>query len=152
MKLDLDSSAIRTLTRDQNEPVQQHIRSLAVRIASRASQLAKKGRTGNLARRISVDSNPGPRPGYRVIADTPYARAVHEGSKPHIIRARNKPALHFFWDRAGYETVVPRAGGFRTHVTRGGILMIGKGFVQHPGTQGDRFLVRAMEEVVQRGV
>lgn len=55
-----------------------------------------------------------------------------EKAKPHRIAARNALALSFFWDRVGMRTVVPRRGGFKTHV-RGGVYWIGKGYVDHPG-------------------
>lgn len=31
----------------------------------------------------------------------PYAIPVHEGSRPHIIRARRAPMLRFFWEKVG---------------------------------------------------
>lgn len=53
-------------------------------------------------------------------------------ARPHIIRAKNKGALAFFWPKVGMMTFVPKRGGFRTHVSRNE-LFIGKGYVNHPG-------------------
>lgn len=55
-----------------------------------------------------------------------YAAAVHEGSRPHIIRARNAGALHFFWQ--GREV-------FRKSVF-------------HPGVRARPFLRNAARQVV----
>lgn len=32
-----------------------------------------------------------------------YAASVHEGAEPHVIVARNKKALHFYWERRNVE-------------------------------------------------
>jgi hypothetical protein len=53
-------------------------------------------------------------------------------ARPHRIAARNARALAFFWPRVGMQVFVPKRGGFRTHV-RNGALMVGKGYVSHPG-------------------
>jgi len=42
--------------------------------------------------------------------------------------------------------VVPKGGGFKTHMA-GGKLWIGKGFVQHPGTTPNPFPARALERM-----
>lgn len=59
----------------------------------------------------------------RVTASAPYARFVHEGTRPHIIRARNAKALHFYWPKVGREVF------FKS--------------VSHPGTRANPFLRRA---------
>ena len=59
-----------------------------------------------------------------------------ERAKPHRIAARNASALSFFWPKIGMRVVVPKRGGFKTHVrkgARGETLWIGKGHVDHPG-------------------
>ncbi len=33
---------------------------------------------------------------------TPYARYVEEGTRPHVIAARRKPLLRFYWTRHGF--------------------------------------------------
>jgi len=64
-----------------------------------------------------------------VIVETPYAAAVHEGSRPHEIRPRGNYPLRF---------VMPKAGGavIRTYK------------VNHPGYIGNPFLLRALEHVI----
>lgn len=66
-------------------------------------------------------------------------------AKPHRIAARRANALAFFWPRVGMQTFVPKRGGFRTHV-RGRVLMIGKGYVDHPGGS----LVPLMTPIMRR--
>jgi hypothetical protein len=58
-----------------------------------------------------------------VSADRPYALYVHQGTKPHIIRARRVSALRFFWPRT------ERVEHFR--------------YVHHPGTKPRPFLTEA---------
>lgn len=62
-----------------------------------------------------------------VVSDTEYAAAVHEGSKPHVIRAKNAKALHFFWH--GREV-------FRASV-------------HHPGTKARPYLRNALNDAVR---
>lgn len=54
-----------------------------------------------------------------------YAAAVHDGSGPHVIRARKKKALAF---KMGGRTVIVKS-------------------VRHPGSQGRPFLTEAAKEV-----
>ena len=67
-------------------------------------------------------------------------------AKPHRIAARHAKALAFFWPRVGMQTFVPKRGGFRTHVRGGNVLMIGKGYVDHPGGS----LVPLMTPIMRR--
>lgn len=60
-----------------------------------------------------------------VVNRAKYAAAVHDGSAPHIIRARKKKALAF---TMGGQTVIVRA-------------------VRHPGTRGNPWLANAAERV-----
>lgn len=64
-------------------------------------------KTGNLGRTIGVDA-PVVTGLFRVSAgvhaggrDAPYAIPVHEGARPHIIRARRVPLLRFYWEKVG---------------------------------------------------
>lgn len=66
----------------------------------------------------------GGEPGVVVGSSLDYAIYVHEGTRPHEIRPRSKPALVFFSARAG-----------RVIVTK---------LVHHPGTQPNRFLIKAL--------
>ena len=54
-----------------------------------------------------------------------YAAAVHDGSGPHVIRARKKKALKF---QMGGRTVIVKS-------------------VRHPGSQGRPFLTMAAQEI-----
>lgn len=102
-------------------------RSLTRRIANQA-RAAVPVRTGNLGRTIGEEPQT-----YRpfhvsggVEATADYAAAVHEGSRPHLIRARRAEFLHFFWH--GREM-------FRKSVW-------------HPGTRARPFLRNSAERVV----
>lgn len=65
-----------------------------------------------------------------VFANRPYARFVHEGTRPHIIRPRRAKALSFFWPKAGRQV-------FFAHVN-------------HPGTRANAFLRDAVDEELGR--
>lgn len=67
----------------------------------------------------------------------------HEGTPAHVIAARRRPALVFFWPKVGKVTVVPSPGTGRTY-HRGDTFVIGKGHVNHPGTKPNRFLTDAL--------
>jgi hypothetical protein len=87
--------------------------------------------TGNLLR--SLRSRVWVRHHYirgRVGTAVAYARIVHDGSKPHIIRPRRKTGLLFYWP----------AGVGRPPLTRGRMVCF-KGSVHHPGTKANRFLL-----------
>lgn len=66
----------------------------------------------------------------RVTASAPYAKFVHEGTRPHIIRARNAQALRFYWP------VMGRVVFFKQ--------------VSHPGTGATPFLRAAANTVAAR--
>lgn len=75
------------------------------------------------------------------------AMVEHEGAKPHRITARNKKAMSFFWRKVGAQAFVPRDGFRRTGymIYRGrNIFMIGKGYVDHPGTSGTFYLTHPL--------
>jgi hypothetical protein len=79
---------------------------------------------GTLRKSAVVSYGPGPKA--KIEYKATYAAAVHEGTKPHEIRPKNKKALAFEID--GKEIVVKK--------------------VMHPGTEPRPFLARAVEEVV----
>jgi hypothetical protein len=88
-------------------------------------------RTGELKR--SIHTNPPRQTGHwrieaRVTASAPHARYVHEGTRPHIIRARYAQALHF------------RIDG-RDIFTKS---------VHHPGTKPNPFLATAAHRIAAR--
>jgi len=80
-------------------------------------------RTGRLRQSIQVRVQPN---GVTVGPDTPYAGYVEFGTKPHVIKARNKKALAFF------------AGGKRVVVKQ----------VNHPGTKPHPYIRPAFEDWV----
>lgn len=82
-----------------------------------------------------------------------YATWVHDGTAPHKIFPKTKGALAFDWPKAGMHVVVPR-GRTATRVQKskkyGVILVIGKGYVQHPGTKARPFLMDALRQVGEK--
>ena len=148
MAITIDKAALNTFLNNPAGPVAHHIVGLAAKVASRARELAPS-RNANLSRSIRVELAFDSRSFYyRVVSDLPYAAAQHEGSRPHPIFPK-RSALHFWWENAGgIETFVPKRGGFRTRVTRGGVLIIGKGRVDHPGNPATYYLSRALAQVV----
>ena len=67
------------------------------------------------------------RPKATVIFDTDYAAFVNDGTRPHVIRPRNKQVLRF---------------------TVGGRVVFAK-VVHHPGTRPNPFLDRALSETLR---
>ena len=103
--------------------------SITRRIVAQARQNAPV-RTGNLARSIEADPIRfvGPfRIDTGVTAHANYAAAVHEGTRPHVIRPRVARALRFEMD---------------------GRVVFAKS-VQHPGTRARPFLRNAADEVAR---
>lgn len=87
-------------------------------------------RTGNLRRSIEPDPVTATGPftvSGSVTAHADYAAAVHEGTKPHVIRAKNVKALKF---DVGGKTLFRRS-------------------VNHPGTTARPFLRNAAEQVAR---
>jgi len=123
-RVSIDEAA---LERESGRDLRAFHRSLTRRIANQA-RADVPVRTGNLGRTIG-EMPQTYRPfhvGGGVEATADYAAAVHEGSRPHVIRARRAEALHFFWH--GREV-------FRKSVW-------------HPGTRSRPFLRNAAERVV----
>ncbi|WP_328825553.1 HK97 gp10 family phage protein [Tomitella gaofuii] len=88
-------------------------------------------KTGNLRRMIEpepVRVQDATRLRGVVAANTEYAAAVHNGSKPHVIRPRRASVLAF---KMGGKQVFAKS-------------------VQHPGTRGRPFLANAAEKVMER--
>jgi len=82
--------------------------------------------------------------GFRGYSPQPLGNWIKFGTKPHPIAPRNAPALKFYWRKTGLFTIVPKGGGFKTHRV-GRTLYIGKGRVDHPGTQPNPYHIRAYE-------
>lgn len=150
MAITLNHSALRQLFTDPSEGVPRHIQSLADKTANRARELIHSN-TGGMARAVKVSKGATNVDGisYSVVVEHKGALAQEEGAKPHIIRAGKAGALHFFWkNQGGIETFVPKKPT-RHRITSGGILIIGKGRVDHPGNPATRFLTRALQEIVR---
>lgn len=87
---------------------------------------------GNLSKNIVTTrgrSNGGELEG-RVIALPKHAIFVHEGTAPHIIKAKNAPALVFYWHRVGK------------------VVMFDS--VNHPGNPPDPFLLKGLRRTFNR--
>jgi len=107
-----------------------------------AREEAPRGKTGNFRagmEAVIVGGNNST--GFFAGSPSPLGKFINEGTRPHRIYPRLAGALYFFWGKISKWTVVPKGGGFKTHVS-GDKLFIGKGFVQHPGTQPNPYVDR----------
>ncbi|RLF67249.1 MAG: hypothetical protein DRN26_02790 [Thermoplasmata archaeon] len=95
--------------------------NLAKHAKQKMKELVPK-RTGKLRRSIRIESLPDAR---KIVADTPYARIVNDGARPHYIYPKSKKALAFF--KEGKWVVKAR--------------------VHHPGFVGYDFLENTMNYV-----
>ena len=122
------------------------VRTLGTKYVEYARAEAPK-HSGRFSESISFqDFSDGQSFGFYGLSAKPIGHFIILGTKPHKIAPRNASALYFFWTKIGVYTVVPKGGGFKTHMA-GGKLWIGKGFVQHPGTQPNPFPSRALERL-----
>jgi hypothetical protein len=104
---------------------------LTRRIADRARTVTAPIRTGHLRSQIREDQHffSGLLTMYGgVTSHADYSAPVHEGARPHPIVPVRARALAFFWERIGEHVVFAR--------------------VNHPGNKPNRFLVRAVREVL----
>lgn len=72
----------------------------------------------------------------------PYARFVHEGTKPHVILPRFKQALAFSWIKRGYAT--SKSGRRYYKKTDFGNVVLRR--VRHPGTKPRPFMAEIAEK------
>lgn len=130
----IDPAKLAAYVRDPSGPVVRHLIELGERVKQEAVRTCPvyRGDTTFRARRPGtlrdsivkrVVEETG-MPAVLVGSADPVALWVHEGTSSHEIRARRKPKLVFFWPKAG------RVVAFKK--------------VQHPGTQPNRWLVRAL--------
>lgn len=82
-------------------------------------------RTSELVRSIGSTYHGGGH--WSISATAPHAKFVHEGTKPHLIRSKTGRALRFYWNKVGRVVTLQQ--------------------VNHPGTEPNPFLVRAMRKV-----
>lgn len=110
----------------------------------------KAGGGGNL--RQSVQGRMTSMLGAVVTVLASYGLYVHEGTRPHIIRPRNKKALSFEWGRGGFQaaqsggkTVFVRPGLTANRRVKWHATTVFKE-VHHPGTRANPFLQRAADK------
>jgi len=118
----LNSSGVRT---DANAVARDAVRRITRRVLTRSTVLCPVD-SGRLRASGRMKIGEGPR-GPQGVVEYPvnYAAAVHDGSRPHKIKARKKKALKF---QMGGRTVYAKE-------------------VRHPGAQGRPFLRMAAEEI-----
>jgi len=121
----VDQAGVHRLFFDEGQAVQQYILKLAQQTATRAGIEAPKGKTKSLSRNLRVAKF---RTGQMVVARTPYAFFVHQGTKPHLILPRRKKVLR--WETTSGEIVFSARA-------------------RHPGTKPNPFLVRALRATVR---
>lgn len=125
-------------------------RVLARRWVRIAKEEAPKGK-GKTANRVHGDFRKsikfneftkGAQVGFSSESEQPLGTFITHGTRPHKIRARKKGALYFYFGKVRMWTVVPKKGGFKTHVADKK-LWVGKGYVKHPGTKANDYVTRA---------
>jgi len=120
----LDHAAI-DLFKSWNGPLGHSVNRLAQETAFRARLIGNK-RTGRMVGNIEIKKGTWAKGiEFQVGTDVPYALYVHEGTKPHEIKAKNAPFLVFFWPKVGKVVYFKR--------------------VWHPGTKPYKFLEKALE-------
>ena len=125
VRIDVDQSRLEETARPI---IRRRLASVTRRIANQA-RVDVPVLTGNLGRSIREDEIKFTGPLVvegGVTAHADYAAAVHEGSRPHIIRPRRAKALRF---EVGGRTVFAR-------------------MVRHPGTKARPFLRNAAERII----
>ena len=118
---------IRSIFRDEHGPVGRDLDARSRRVLARARTLVGV-RSGTLLASLRRESGQGPGGPYvDVVAGvrglTTYLGYHHDGTPPHVIRARRRHALRF---------------------TVGGRVVFARS-VRHPGSRGTRFLTRALD-------
>jgi hypothetical protein len=131
--------------------------SIALRTVARDAKLHHRftTRSGKLERAVRYEVGQSGLEG-RAFLDkgvAPYAAPVHEGSKPHVIKAITRKALYFV--KAGRGVMVPLhphkvpgwmvRSGFVGNGKTSNITWSQKGYVDHPGTKPDKFLFQAFD-------
>jgi hypothetical protein len=90
----------------------------------------RRRRPGTLRDSIVKRVHAGAQPYVEVGSDDPIALIHHEGTVPHVIRARRAPRLVFFWGKVG------KVVAFKS--------------VNHPGTKPNRYLTNALAVLRKR--
>lgn len=137
----MDPVEVARFLRDKNGPILRELIVLGNRVKTEAQKQVgvheltpgerRARRPGTLrdsiVTRIVED---GPNPAVKVGSDDPIAFMHHEGTVPHVIRARRKPMLVFYWRRVGAVVAFKK--------------------VNHPGTQPNRYLTDPLEALTLR--
>lgn len=137
IKIALNFGEINRLLYSPNDVVGTYIHRVGIRTVSEAKTLAPVGDgkdtpPGHLRASIGISLWPGPRNSLEITANTKYATAVHQGSRPHEIRARNPSGnLKFYWTKRQVSFVGPKVNH--------------PGSPKHPPGVGNPFLVNALK-------
>lgn len=102
-----------------------------VRATANSAKVKAPVRTGVLRNSITYPATPtvtGMKVSSEVVATAPYAKFVHDGTRPHVIKPRNASVLRF-----------PSGGG-----------IVYAAHVNHPGTRARPFLRNALNEEAPR--
>lgn len=117
----VDAGRIARLLRARGGIVERNLRRRTARVAA----IAERRAPGTMGSYVTWTVETGPRGLQGVVrCDHPAVRFVHEGTRPHIIRARRARALRF------------TMGGRPTYAK----------YVRHPGTRANPFLTDALRE------
>lgn len=131
-------------TEEVQKAKRDELRGLGAYVVSRLKAEAPRGKTGKFAASHSFKTfERGQNIELRFYSAGPLGQFIRLGTKPHRIVAKRAKALAFFWPKVGMMTFVPRAG-FPITGEAGGAFWIGKGFVNHPGTQPNPYHERAL--------
>lgn len=125
--LEIDTAALNAAVMPR---VETFVRAFVDRVATQARDDAPE-RSGRLKGAIAPD--PVRRTGpwsveSGVSVRVPYAAAVHEGARPHVIRPRRAAVLSFYWPKVGRQVFFRR--------------------VNHPGNAAQPFLRNAAHKVI----
>ena len=119
---------IMTWMKDRDSGVSSRVETEALAIeAVRLTQAYAPKRTGALAASVSYVMAPDGESAL-IYATAPYAAFMEDGTKPHVIEARNAKALRF----------------------RGRTGFVFRKRVNHPGTKAYRFMERGIREAVEQ--
>lgn len=107
-------------------------------------------KSGQLARSIIYEVRPDGLYGEARLEESiaAYGKYQHDGTRPHIIRASEKAALHFVkngvpWFVPKRPTINGKKNRYWAKVQSEGGNVSWKGYVNHPGIQADPFLYNA---------
>lgn len=119
------------------KPNAELLRTIALS-AVREQKLLAPRKTGNLGRSIHIGAVTPTRA--ETIASASYAAYVEQGTRPHVIRPKNRKALR--WAASSGDARLsgsPRTGGRVRFAKR----------VQHPGTRAQPFMIPGAQKAVE---